>query len=157
MTTSMEDFMKKLDGVELMVSQLMDKLSGLETWRSSADEATDRLLSQAETVISRLQRLEAAPPPPPPPPVPPRPSTAPPHPLPRRPDPLDLNLAPHQETRPPATSCSAGTVLPRITEMGAVGFSDPSRHTRSRVWSLVQYLLNSCIPISALELHPFPN
>jgi len=55
-------------------------------------------------VISRLQRLEAAPPPPPPPPVPPRPSTAPPHPLPRRPDLLDLNLAPHQETRPPATS-----------------------------------------------------
>ncbi|KAG2586606.1 hypothetical protein PVAP13_5NG062500 [Panicum virgatum] len=97
MTSSMEDFTKKLDGVELMVSQL-------ETWRSSADEATDRLLSQAETVISRLQRLEAAPPPPPPPPVPPRPSTAPPHPLPRRPDLLDLNLAPHQETRPPATS-----------------------------------------------------
>jgi len=153
MTSSMEDFTKKLDGVELMVSQLMDKLSGLETWRSSADEATDRLLSQAETVISRLQRLEAAPPPP----VPPCPSTAPPHPLPRRLDPFDLNLAPHQETRPPATSCSAGTVLPRITEMGSVGFSDPSRHTRSWVWSLVQYLLNSCIPISALELHPFPN
>ena len=45
MPTSMEDFTKKLDGVELLVTQIMDKLNGLETWKSSADEATDRPLS----------------------------------------------------------------------------------------------------------------
>ena len=54
MTTSMEDFTKKLDGVELMVTQLMDKLTGLETWKSSVDKAADRLLTQAESVAARL-------------------------------------------------------------------------------------------------------
>ena len=91
MTTAMEDFTKKLDGVELLVTQIMDKLNGLETWKSSADEATDRLLSQAETVMSRLQRLEAAPQPPP---IPARPSMAPPQPPPHWVHKLDLNLAP---------------------------------------------------------------
>ena len=100
MTTAMEDLMKKFEGVELMVTQMLDKLMGLEAWRSSPEEATRCLLSQAERVVSRLQRLEVAPLPPPPPHQPPRPSTAPPLPPSRWMNQLDLNMAPHQEARP---------------------------------------------------------
>jgi len=129
----MEDVTKKLDGVELMVTQLMDKLSGLETWKSMTDAATERLLSQAESVVSRLQRLEAVPPPQPVPP--PHPATAPPQPSPRWTNQLDLNLAPRQEAlilRRPGNA-PLSTVRPRLTGMEVVGFLDTSRHTRSRV------------------------
>jgi len=54
MDTAMEDLMKKFEGVELMVTQILDKLTNLEAWRSTAEEATDRLLSQAESVASSL-------------------------------------------------------------------------------------------------------
>jgi len=45
MDTAMEDLTKKFEGVELMVTQILDKLTNLEAWRSTAEEATDRLLS----------------------------------------------------------------------------------------------------------------
>ena len=64
----MEDLAKKFDSFELLMTQALDKLSGLEAWRTSVEAATDRLLAQSERFATRLHRLEVAPPPPPPPP-----------------------------------------------------------------------------------------
>ena len=99
----MEDLSKKFDSFELLMTQALDKLSGMEAWKTTAEEATDRLLSQSQRLESRLRRLEAPPQPPLPPQVM-RPSTAPPPPPSRWTDPFDLNLAPPPVTRPPASS-----------------------------------------------------
>jgi len=94
----MDDLAKKFESFETMMTQALDKLSGLEVWRTSAEMATEDLFSQTGRLTSRIQQLEAAPPLPPPPP-PPRPATAPPQPPPRWTNPFDLNLAPHPVTR----------------------------------------------------------
>ena len=100
MTATMDVLSAKINGFESLMNQMLDKLTGLEAWKSTAEEASDRLLNQAERMALRLQRLEqleaqAPPPPPPPPPFQqPRPSTAPPPPPSRWPDPFDLNTAP---------------------------------------------------------------
>ena len=59
MTTSMEELAKKFDSFETLMSQALDKLTGLEVWKTSAEDATDRLLTQSERLVSRLQRLES--------------------------------------------------------------------------------------------------
>ena len=76
MTIAMDDLAKKFEGFEALMTQALDKLSGLEAWRTSAEEATGRILTQSERLTARLHRLETAPPHPPPPP-PMRPTTAP--------------------------------------------------------------------------------
>ncbi|PAN08131.1 hypothetical protein PAHAL_1G390000 [Panicum hallii] len=98
MTTAMDDLAKKFYGFEALMNQMLDKLTGLEAWRSTAEEATNRLLSQSERTASRLQRLETAPPPPT------HPFTAPPPPPSRWLNQFDLNTAPQQEARPSASS-----------------------------------------------------
>jgi len=82
------------------MTQALDKLSGLEAWRTSAEEATGRILTQFERLTVRLQRLETAPPHPPPPLPPMRPTTVPHLSSSRWTDPFDLNLAPPPATRP---------------------------------------------------------
>ncbi|PUZ73531.1 hypothetical protein GQ55_2G481200 [Panicum hallii var. hallii] len=71
------------------MQQILDKVTGIEAWKSSATDSVDALLSKAEDTASRLHRLEAAPRPPPPP------SWV---------DPFDLNLAPPVGSRSPATA-----------------------------------------------------
>ena len=93
----MEDLAKKFDSFELLMTQALDKLSGLEAWRTSAEAATDKLLSQSEHLATQFQQLEEIPPPPPIA----RLATAPPQPPPRWTNPFDLNLAPHPVARPP--------------------------------------------------------
>ena len=44
----MDDLTKKFGGFELLMTQALDKLSGLEAWKTSAEAATDKLLSQSE-------------------------------------------------------------------------------------------------------------
>lgn len=103
MTTAMDDITKKLDGFDAL---MLDKLSGLDAWRSSTNSAMDKLLMSSEDTTQRLHRLETAPS------IaasaPPlhhhRPATAPPQPPSRWVNPFDLNTAPHQEARPSAPS-----------------------------------------------------
>jgi len=64
MTTSMEDLAKKFDGFDAALTKVLDKLSGLEAWKSTADVAMDKLLTSSEHTASRLHRLELAPTPP---------------------------------------------------------------------------------------------
>ncbi|KAG2577003.1 hypothetical protein PVAP13_6NG073760 [Panicum virgatum] len=97
MASSLEDLVTKFESFDLMMNKVLDKVTGLEAWQSSADASMGLLLTKADDTASRLQRLESAPPPrpQPPPPQPPLP--------PQLPaawtDPLDLNLAPGQATR----------------------------------------------------------
>ena len=37
MTTSMDELTKRFDGFEAVMTKMLDKLSGLEEWRSTAD------------------------------------------------------------------------------------------------------------------------
>jgi len=100
MTISMEDLATKFDGFDAIMQKVLDKVTGLETWRSSADASMDALLAKADDTATRLRRLESAPPPPPPPP-PRRPAVQfPPPPPPAWMNPFDLNLAPEAATRP---------------------------------------------------------
>jgi len=96
----MEDLATKFDGFDAIMQKVLDKVTGLETWRSSADASMDALLAKADDTATRLRRLESAPPPPPPPP-PRRPAVQfPPPPPPAWMNPFDLNLAPEAATRP---------------------------------------------------------
>ena len=99
----MDQLTKKFDSSETLMMQAIDKLSGLETWRTSAESATDKLLSQTERLATQLQRLETATPQPPPALVP-RPATTPLQPPSRWTNPFDLNIAPPPATRPYASS-----------------------------------------------------
>ena len=100
LTTAMDDLATKFSGFETMMTQALDKLIGLEAWRTAAEGATDKLLAQTERLESRLHRLEVAPPPLSSSSF--RPSTAPPQPPSRWTNPLDLNLAPPAAARPSA-------------------------------------------------------
>ena len=102
LTTAMDDLATKFSSFETMMTQALDKPTGLEAWRTAAEGATDKLLAQTERLESRLHRLEVAPPPPSSSSF--RPSTAPPQPPSKWTNPLDLNLAPPPVTRPPASS-----------------------------------------------------
>ena len=104
MNSAMDDLAQKFSSFETLMTQALDKLTGLEALKATSEEATERLLSQAERLATRLHRLEMVPPPPPPPPPPPRPATAPPQHLPRWTNPFDLNLAPAGATRPSAST-----------------------------------------------------
>jgi len=42
MTSAMDDLTKKFDSFELLMTQALDKLSSLETWRTSTEDATGR-------------------------------------------------------------------------------------------------------------------
>jgi len=96
MTSAMDDLTKKFDSFELLMTQALDKLSSLETWRTSTEDATGRLLAHSERIESRLLRLKSAPPPA----ALPRPQTVPPQPPSRWVNPFDLNMAPQQAMRP---------------------------------------------------------
>ena len=45
MNTAMDDLAQKSSSFEMMMTQALDKLTGLEAWKVTADEATERLLS----------------------------------------------------------------------------------------------------------------
>ncbi|CAD6233421.1 unnamed protein product [Miscanthus lutarioriparius] len=104
MAAKAEASAKQYQGIELLLQQLLDKVSGLESWLSSVDSSLGMLLQNATETAGRVQQLEARPPPPPPPPP-----SLPPLPRPHQPSPgfptLDLNTATpggsHSSTRPP--------------------------------------------------------
>ncbi|WVZ58303.1 LOW QUALITY PROTEIN: hypothetical protein U9M48_008586, partial [Paspalum notatum var. saurae] len=69
----MEDFSKKLERLEAMMQKTLDAVSGLESWRETADKSFGALLKLADEAGAWLHSLETTPPsPPPPPPPPPR-------------------------------------------------------------------------------------
>ena len=45
---AMDDISTKLAGFESLMNQMLDKMTSLEAWRSTSEEASDRLLTQAE-------------------------------------------------------------------------------------------------------------
>jgi len=104
MTTAIDDLAKKFDGFDAALTKVLDKLTALEAWKSSASTLMETLLSQSERTASRIDNLESAPTLSMAPHPPPRPTTAPPQPPSRRTDPFDLNTAPQQEMRPPASA-----------------------------------------------------
>ena len=104
MTTAIDDLMKKFDGFHAALTKVLDKFTALEAWKSSASTLMETLLSQSERTASRIDNLESAPTLSMAPHPPPRPTTAPPQPPSRRTDPFDLNTAPQQEMRPPASA-----------------------------------------------------
>ncbi|KAG2576724.1 hypothetical protein PVAP13_6NG041030 [Panicum virgatum] len=138
MSSSMDDLAKKFDGFDAAMTKVLDKLTALDAWKSAASTSMDKLLAQSECMATRVDTIEFIPPP-----VPARllarPATAPPHPPPRWPNQFDLNTAPHQEVRPPASSSERpnGQRVATITRMLAVESLVPTRHTRSRVCVLI--------------------
>jgi len=96
----MEEHSKKFNGFDTMMMRVLDKLTGLEAWRTTTDAAMNKLLDRSNHTVTRLHHLKSVPPLGPLP----QPSTAPPHHHPRWTNPFDLNVAPHQEVRPPAPS-----------------------------------------------------
>ena len=100
--TSMDDLSSKLEGFESVMKQMLDKLTGLEAWRATADASMDKLLATAGRLHQSAQAPSA--PPPPQPLYPASPATAPPQPPQRWTSPFDLNLAPQQEMRPSAST-----------------------------------------------------
>ena len=70
MAVNAEASAKQYQGIELLLQQLLDKVTGLESWRTSADSSLGALLQTATETAGRVQQLEARPPPLPPPPLP---------------------------------------------------------------------------------------
>ena len=95
MASSIEDLSQKFDGFDAVMQRILDKVSGLDSWRVSADASMAELLLKADDNAARLQRLESAPPPRPPPPPPPPSAWM---------NPFDLNLAPGPSARPSAST-----------------------------------------------------
>jgi hypothetical protein len=109
--SKVEKLTKQLESFQSMMGEMLDKLSGIETWRGDADKSFGALLQRTSATsidlglaAARLERLEARPPPPPPP------SSLPPQPAAMLPQPVhlahtvpDLNSAP-EPTRPSASS-----------------------------------------------------
>jgi hypothetical protein len=71
MAANAEASVKQYQGIELLLQQLLDKVTGLESWRTSADSSLGSLLQTASDTAMRVQQLEARPPSPPPGPHPP--------------------------------------------------------------------------------------
>ena len=99
----MDAITKKFEGVDAALEKVLDKLTAIEAWRSTTTASMDKLLTQSERTANRIDLLESAPSTSTAPPLP-RPSTAPPQHPPRWTNPFDLNMAPHPEMRPPASS-----------------------------------------------------
>ncbi|KAJ1254534.1 hypothetical protein BS78_K037600 [Paspalum vaginatum] len=68
MAANLETPSKQYAGVEQVLQQLLDKVTGIDSWCSTAEASLDKLLKKAEATTDRIGRLEARPPPPPPPP-----------------------------------------------------------------------------------------
>jgi len=60
MAVNAEATNKYLEGIKLLLEQLLDKFSGLESWKTTADSSLGSLL---QTTAGRVQKLEARPPP----------------------------------------------------------------------------------------------
>lgn len=45
MTTAIDDLAKKFDGFESVMTKMLDNLTGLETWKASANASMDKLLA----------------------------------------------------------------------------------------------------------------
>lgn len=54
LSTQFELMSKQFAGFQTMMREALDKISGLEEWRSSADEAFDEMLQKADSVVSRV-------------------------------------------------------------------------------------------------------
>ncbi|PAN47275.1 hypothetical protein PAHAL_9G245100 [Panicum hallii] len=104
MTSSVEDLAKKFDGFDAILQKILDKVTGLESWRSNADVSMNALLTKADDAATCLQRLELAPPPPPPPPPQRHPASAPSPPSSAWVNPFDLNVATDPAAHPSASS-----------------------------------------------------
>ncbi|XP_039850993.1 uncharacterized protein LOC120709427 [Panicum virgatum] len=101
----MDELMKRFDGFVAVMTKMLDKLSGLEEWRSTADVTMAKLLSSTTNTAPPPHHSEQVPSSSSRPPLQPvRPMTAPPHPSAHNFNPFDLNLAPPQDMHPSASS-----------------------------------------------------
>jgi len=100
MADSVEALSQKFEAFDDVMQKILDKVTGLEAWKTSADASMSTLLSKADDTAARLQRLEVVPVPPP------VPIRQPPHPPPPSAgvNPFDLNLAPNPAARPSASA-----------------------------------------------------
>ncbi|PUZ44467.1 hypothetical protein GQ55_8G101800 [Panicum hallii var. hallii] len=87
MASLLEDLATKFESFDLMMKKVLDKVTGLEAWKSSTDASMDSLLSKANNTAAAAAG-----------PLPHQPSLPPPPP-PAWTDPFDLNLAPGQAAR----------------------------------------------------------
>jgi hypothetical protein len=60
MALPLEDLATKFESFDLMMKKVLNKVTGLEAWKSFADASMDSLLSKANDNTSRLQQLELA-------------------------------------------------------------------------------------------------
>ena len=55
---------QKFEAFDDVMQKILDKVTGLEAWKTSADASMSTLLSKADDTAAWLHRLEIAPPPP---------------------------------------------------------------------------------------------
>ncbi|KAJ1266387.1 hypothetical protein BS78_08G147400 [Paspalum vaginatum] len=96
MAENVDTMKQQLTGVQDILTQLLDKVNSIDAWKSTAESSLGTLLKQSASAAERIGHLEARPPPPPPP------NTT--RPQPQWVNPFDLNLAPPDSSRPPATT-----------------------------------------------------
>jgi hypothetical protein len=113
MAANAEASVKQYQGIELLLQQLLDKVTGLESWRTSADSSLGSLLQTASDTAMRVQQLEARPPSPPPPPPPPGP-----HPPPLGFPGIDLNAISTSESRSSASYSEPAPGEPTVSILG---------------------------------------
>ena len=51
MTTAIDDLAKKLDGFDAAMTKVLDKLTVLEAWKSTANASMDKLLVSSWSVL----------------------------------------------------------------------------------------------------------
>uniref|UniRef100_A0A0A9DEA6 Retrotransposon gag domain-containing protein n=1 Tax=Arundo donax TaxID=35708 RepID=A0A0A9DEA6_ARUDO len=61
MVSNVEELAKQFVGFELMMKQALDKLTGLESWRTTADSSLSTLLMKTEEAVARINTLESQP------------------------------------------------------------------------------------------------
>jgi hypothetical protein len=55
MATNIKGLTQQFQGLELMIKQLLDKMSGFEAWRTKIDESLGTLLTKTLEVAGRIE------------------------------------------------------------------------------------------------------
>jgi hypothetical protein len=70
MASNIEGLVEEFKGFQLMMQQMLDKMTGFEAWRATTNKSLGLLLVKTTDTVVRINTLEKAPIPPPPPPLP---------------------------------------------------------------------------------------
>lgn len=78
MVSNVDDLKEQFKGFDLMIKQMLDKMSSFEAWRTTTDASLGSLLTKTTEAVLRINHLEKTLDPPPPPPPPSSPPSPPP-------------------------------------------------------------------------------